>query len=97
MNARILYFELPIGWEHQVGTVKKKQHKVNRTRKSESMDRMNLSSEQIHIARKDLGLSQRELAEMTGKSQSWIRDIERGRFKVKSEDRALLQKVLGIA
>jgi DNA-binding transcriptional regulator YiaG len=97
MNARILYFELPVGWERQVETVKKKRHKVNRTRKPESIDRMKLSSEQIHIARKDLGLSQRELAEMTGKSQSWIRDIERGRFKVKSEDCALLQRVLGIA
>ncbi len=97
MNARILYFELPSGWERQVETAKKQQHKVNRTRKSESIDQINLSSEQIHIARKDLGLSQRELAEKTGKSQSWIRDIERGRFKVKSEDITLLQRVLGIA
>jgi DNA-binding transcriptional regulator YiaG len=97
MNARILCFELPAGWEHQAEKGKQKQRKVNKTRKATSIDRMNLSSEQIHIARKDLGLSQRELAEMTGKSQSWIRDIERGRFKVKSEDRALLQRVLGIA
>ena len=97
MNARILYFELPSGWERQVETAKKKQHTVNRTRKSESIDQINLSSEKIYIARKDLGLSQRELAEKTGKSQSWIRDVEKGRFKVKSEDRTLLQKVLGMA
>jgi predicted transcriptional regulator len=37
-------------------------------------------------ARKSLQLSQRTLAQMTGKSQSWIRDIENGRFRANSKD-----------
>jgi ribosome-binding protein aMBF1 (putative translation factor) len=41
-----------------------------------------------------LQLSQRTLAEKTGKSQSWIRDIEKGRFQPKEEDQRLLRKVL---
>ncbi|CDN12893.1 Ferredoxin [Richelia intracellularis] len=53
--------------------------------------------EQICQARKNLNLSQRELAKLAGKSQSWIRDIENGRLKAKIEDQELLRKVLGIA
>jgi hypothetical protein len=32
-----------------------------------------------------------------GKSQSWIRDIENGRLRVKIEDQLVLRKVLKIA
>jgi len=56
-----------------------------------------LLGEQILQARKNLNLSQRELAKLAGKSQSWIRDIENGRLKVKSEDQSILRKVLGMA
>ncbi|WP_339366806.1 helix-turn-helix domain-containing protein [Gloeocapsa sp. PCC 7428] len=45
---------------------------------------------------KKLGLSQRDLAQLTGKSQSWIRDIENGRFQAKLEDQMLLRRVLGM-
>jgi len=31
-----------------------------------------------------------------GKSQSWIRGIESGRFQLKGEDQMLLQNVLGL-
>ncbi len=55
-----------------------------------------LSGEQIVAMRKQLHLSQRELAKLTGKSQSWIRDIEHGRFQAKQEDQILLQQVLGM-
>jgi hypothetical protein len=33
---------------------------------------------------------------MAGKSQSWVRDLEQGRFSAKPEDQALLKKVLGL-
>jgi transcriptional regulator with XRE-family HTH domain len=56
-----------------------------------------LIGDQILRARKNLNLSQRELAKLAGKSQSWIRDIEKGRLKVKLEDQVVLRKVLGIA
>ncbi len=96
MNARILWFELPTAWERKSAEVeKKKQRTTNRRIKSKTQPA--LSREEIMAARKNLRLSQRELAKMTGKSQSWIRDIENGRFRANSEDQVLLRKVLGLA
>ncbi len=93
MNARILRFELPAEWEQQLAEFeKKKQQSTKRRIKSKAA----IDSEQIVQARKNLLLSQRDLAEMTGKSQSWIRDIENGRFQAKSKDQVLLQKALGL-
>ncbi|MDZ4876079.1 MAG: hypothetical protein CLLPBCKN_005499 [Chroococcidiopsis cubana SAG 39.79] len=94
MNARILHFELPPEWEQQLAKSKKKQRTTNR--KTRSKSQVALSTEYIIEARKKLGLSQRDLAQLTGKSQSWIRDIENGRFQAKLEDRILLQKALGM-
>jgi DNA-binding transcriptional regulator YiaG len=95
MNARILAFELPSEWEQQVSESQKKQRRtVKNKRKSVATD--DLLGEQILQARKNLNLSQRELAKLTGKSQSWIRDIENGRLKPKLEDQTLLRKVLNI-
>ncbi len=93
MNARILYFELPPTWESQQTEWEKKKP-VSTKKNTKSHAQPALSSEQIIKARKSLQLSQRELAQMTGKSQSWIRDIENGRFRAKSEDQELLRKVL---
>jgi len=91
-NARILYFEIPPEWESP------KKVKVIQPQKSKQKTKVKssieLSSEQIINARKNRLLSQRELALLTGKSQSWIRDIENGRFRVKGEDQMLLRKVL---
>jgi DNA-binding transcriptional regulator YiaG len=92
MNARILYFELPPEWE-QPAKSKKKQHTGH---KSQRKRQATLSTEYILEARKKLGLSQRDLAQLTGKSQSWIRDIEKGRFQAKWEDQMLLRNALGI-
>jgi DNA-binding transcriptional regulator YiaG len=97
MNARILSFELPPEWNQQNSNCEKKQRRtVNKTRKI-IKPTGDLLGEQISQARKNLHLSQRELAKLTGKSQSWIRDIENGRLRVKLEDQALLRKVLHIA
>ncbi len=96
MNARILWFELPPDWEQ---TAKKEQKKKTRTltRNIKPKALSYLNGEQITEARKNLQLSQRELAQLTGKSQSWIRDVENGRFQAKSQDQEVLRKVLGLA
>ncbi|MEM8779082.1 MAG: helix-turn-helix domain-containing protein [Cyanobacteria bacterium P01_G01_bin.49] len=95
MKARILHFELPPEWEKQLAKFEqKKQRKSNR--KSRAKKLPNLSADQILTARQSKGLSQRALAEKLGKSQSWIRDLENGRFSAKAKDRAVLQTVLGL-
>lgn len=103
MNARILLFELPPDWEQPLTDLEKKTRRLRGKSGKESLHRQNkskkvvtLRSEQIVAARKKLQLSQRELAEKMGKSQSWIRDIENGRFQAKAEDQVLLRKVLDL-
>lgn len=92
MNARILWFELPADWS--LPKTEPEKRKRQPTRKKQVTVRPSLSGDQIAEARRSLGWSQRDLAERTGKSQSWIRDIERGRFRVKAEDQSLLRQVL---
>ncbi len=94
MNARILSFELPPEIEQKLSEAQKK-HQARSRRKVKTTGE--LLGEQISQARKNLNLSQRELAKLAGKSQSWIRDIENGRLKVKTEDQTILRKVLNIA
>ncbi|MCV3214153.1 helix-turn-helix domain-containing protein [Plectonema radiosum NIES-515] len=96
MNARILSFELPPEWEQPIPKSDKNQRQSVTTRKKIKTTG-DLLGEQILQGRKNLNLSQRELAKLTGKSQSWIRDIENGRLKAKSEDQAVLRKVLNMA
>lgn len=95
MNARILAFELPPEWEQQISESEKKQRRTAKAKKKPRATN-DLLGEQILQARKNLNLSQRELAKLTGKSQSWIRDIENGRLKAKLEDQILLRKVLNM-
>jgi DNA-binding transcriptional regulator YiaG len=95
MNARILYFQLPPDWQQPQSKVKKKRQIANR--KTKLKPPTTLAAEQIIAARKSLQLSQRDLAQLTGKSQSWIRDIENGRFRAKEDDQLLLRKALGIS
>lgn len=95
MNARILWFELPSEWNQQLAEFEKKKRRITQ-RKAKSKTQTELSGEEIMTVRKNQGWSQRELAQMTGKSQSWIRDIENGRLRAKSEDVHLLRKVLGL-
>lgn len=98
MKARISWFELPPEWEQQLAKLeKKKQSRINNSRKSRtSQTKVVLSAQQITNARKRQGISQRLLAEMAGKSQSWIRDLEKGRFSPKPKDEEVLREVLGI-
>lgn len=96
MNARILAFELPPEWEQQISESEKKKTRTAKAKRKPKTTN-DLLGEQILQARKSLNLSQRELAKLTGKSQSWIRDIENGRLKAKLEDQVLLRKVLNMA
>lgn len=97
LNARLLGFTLPNDWtKHKSKTGRKRQRtRDNKQEKSEKNTYfLTLSGEQIILARKNLGWSQRELAERIGKSQSWIRDIENGRFHAKKKDQTLLRDIL---
>ncbi len=103
MQARFLCFELPEGWEAQATqATKKKLRQSQRTARSHqhsdksALTPSRLSAQQIVTARKSLQLSQRDLANHVGKSQSWVRDIESGRLRVGFKDQQLLLKVLGV-
>lgn len=100
MHARILHFNLPPEWKQASAELEKKKRRSRQQSDRDTRRRTRtqplLTGEQVVNARKNQGLSQRDLAEKTGKSQSWIRDIENGRFRAKAEDQALLRKVLGL-
>ena len=93
MQARILYFELPTEWDQKLSHWETKKQRKNR-RQKKTQTTSGLSAEQISSARKRLGISQRQLAQQIGKSQSWIRDIENSRFSVKPRDLTKLRKIL---
>jgi ribosome-binding protein aMBF1 (putative translation factor) len=103
MQARFLYFELPEDWETQsLKTTKKKSRQSQRQPAADSPGkagraRSPLSSQQIINARKKLRLSQRDLANHVGKSQSWVRDIESGRLQVGFKEQQILAQVLGVS
>ncbi|MBD2327925.1 helix-turn-helix domain-containing protein [Alkalinema sp. FACHB-956] len=99
MQARILRLEIPPDWQQRSS---KRDKQRNRSRAKTANKKTvttprSLSGEQIVAARKQLGMSQRSLAEKTGKSQSWIRDVENDRFRIKLQDQNLLKKVLGLS
>ncbi|CAN1211253.1 Transcriptional regulator, XRE family [Tumidithrix helvetica PCC 7403] len=108
MNARILSFELLADWEQPADLAKKKRkfersqsqipkrHTKNSGKKIQAGTPVMLSGEQIAMMRKKQQISQRTLAEKLGKSQSWIRDVENGRFQAKKNDQVLIQQTLGL-
>jgi DNA-binding transcriptional regulator YiaG len=95
MKARILHFELPSEWDKQLSRWENKKQRKTRRQNSHKTP-SSLTAEQISTARKDLGISQRKLAQLLGKSQSWIRDIENSHFAAKPGDRIKLSKILNI-
>jgi DNA-binding transcriptional regulator YiaG len=99
MNGRFLQFELPDTWDVKRSRApnNKKQSSNRRKSTKSNLNRpSDFSNDQIVSARKKLNLSQRLLAEKIGKSQSWIRDIENGRFQPSSADQKILYDVLKI-
>jgi DNA-binding transcriptional regulator YiaG len=103
LQARILTFSVPPDWQ-KPKLEQSKQHSASRRNKRkaalrdrvEDLSQATLAGTDVVAARQKLGISQRQLAELTGKSQSWIRDIEKGRFSPKLADKLLLQRVLGL-
>jgi DNA-binding transcriptional regulator YiaG len=93
MNAHILRFELPTELvEAMTGDEDKQKTKRATLKKLPS----ELTAEQIIAARSSKGWSQRRLASMMDKSQSWVRDIENSRFEIKPADRERLINILGL-
>lgn len=91
MQAKILHFDLPEEWEEQLAKFEaKKRRKTCKTVR----DKVDWSAQQIQTVRKQQGMSQRDLAVKIGKSQSWIRDLEKGRLSPKESDRLLLEEAL---
>lgn len=95
MQARFLCFELPEGWEVQ-SPQSPQQQRRKAQRQATAFQTSTLSSQQIVAARKHLQISQRELANHVGKSQSWVRDIENGRLQIGFKEQQILLKVLGV-
>jgi len=93
LNARLLGFELSDEWQQ---TVKRTPPRRRRSRSVESRSFSPLSCDQIRAARQRQSLTQRELADRLGKSQSWVRDVEKGRFSVNPKDQALLRQTLDL-
>ena len=96
MNARLLGFKLPSDWTKTKTRAEKKRQQANKQlgKLANKNEQLGFSGQDILTARKNQGWSQRELAERIGKSQSWIRDIENGRFQPKKEEQDLLQAIL---
>lgn len=103
MQARLLRFELPDSWESQaIASPLRKARKTQPQALTQPqtdqtvLARSPLNCQQIIAARKKLQLSQRDLANHVGKSQSWVRDIESGRLQVGSKDQQRLLQILGL-
>jgi DNA-binding transcriptional regulator YiaG len=97
MNGRLLGFDLPSDWEQKLSSKDSSKHRSKQKiskRKIKTTLNNRLMGPQITLARKKLKLSQRELANEIGKSQSWVRDVEKGRFHPKREDQNKLHQIL---
>ncbi|MDB9313703.1 helix-turn-helix domain-containing protein [Spirulina sp. CS-785/01] len=88
MKARIAQFNLAPDWQKEA---KKPRLKRQRKRKPETPS---LTREQIREKRRQKGWSQRDLAQFIGKSQSWVRDIEKGRLSINPAVQQQLRELL---
>lgn len=99
MNGRFLQFELPETWDVMRSRSPKNRKQSGSRRKANKINlnaQSDFSKDLIASTRKKLQLSQRLLAEKIGKSQSWIRDIENGRFQPSTADQKILYEILKI-
>lgn len=90
LNARLLGFDLPQLWQQA------QRRKPARRRRRTSPPSGQLAGSTIKAARQRHNLTQRALAQRLGKSQSWIRDVEKGRFHVNADDQVRLRQTLDI-
>lgn len=94
LNARIAGFDLSDEWQQAAKRTASKKRRKRATFPKSSSQPGRISGEDIRNARQQQKLSQRTLAERLGKSQSWIRDVEKGRFNVNADDLAILRQTL---
>lgn len=92
INARLSGFELSEEWQQ---TIRRRAPK-RRRKKTKPVQLGQISGDAIKAARQRQKFTQRALAERLGKSQSWVRDVEKGRFGVNAEDYVRLQQALNI-
>jgi DNA-binding transcriptional regulator YiaG/Pyruvate/2-oxoacid:ferredoxin oxidoreductase delta subunit len=93
LNARLVGFDL----SDELQKITKRTTKQRRRRTSTAKPSPageQLTGEDIRQARQRQKLSQRTLAKHMGKSQSWIRDVEKGRFSIGADDVEMLRKTL---
>jgi DNA-binding transcriptional regulator YiaG len=90
LNASIAAFVFPPDWQIEIS-----KNKVKRRQYKKSSSTPNITGDRIKEARMKHGMSQRYLSSLLNKSQSWIRDIESGRYKLKQKDIDLLTSILG--
>lgn len=95
LNARILSFEGSDEWQQNPRRTTTRHRRQPASYSDSPVDL--LSGGTVKAARQRLKLSQRALADRLGKSQSWIRDIEKGRFHVNVEDQTRLREVLELS
>ncbi|WAS06518.1 helix-turn-helix transcriptional regulator [Gloeomargaritales cyanobacterium VI4D9] len=88
-NAAITIREFPEDWQAETP---KKEIRPRTNRKSTPA--YSVTGAMIKQARLRQGISQRQLSTLLHKSQSWIRDIELERYKIKPKDVQLLASVL---
>jgi ribosome-binding protein aMBF1 (putative translation factor) len=96
LNARITGFELSDEWQQTTKHTTSRKRRRRSPAAKASTQPAPISGDVIRQARQDQKLSQRTLAEKMGKSQSWIRDVEKGRFNAGAEDLARLRQILTI-
>ena len=92
INARLLGFELSEEWQQSV----RRRTSKRRRKQPQTAQLPNFSGSTLKAARQRQNVTQRALAEQLGKSQSWVRDVEKGRFSVSTEDYARLQQTLNL-
>ncbi|ESA34620.1 helix-turn-helix protein [Leptolyngbya sp. Heron Island J] len=92
INARLSGFELSEEWQQTV----RRRAPRRRRKQSQPAEVVTLSGSAIKAARKRQNVTQRDLAKHLGKSQSWVRDVEKGRFNISAADHARLQQTLNI-
>jgi ferredoxin/DNA-binding transcriptional regulator YiaG len=95
LNARLVGFGLSEEWQQITKRTTKQRRRRSRSAKT-NVPNDHTFGEDVRRARQRQNLSQRTLAQRIGKSQSWIRDIEKGRFSVNAEDMAILRRTLNL-
>ncbi|MEN9214731.1 MAG: hypothetical protein Q6J44_02875 [Gloeomargarita sp. DG02_4_bins_56] len=89
LNAALTIVEFPEDWRADVSKATLKPRTP-----SQSSAGNPVTGAMVRTARLKRGLSQRQLSLLLNKSQSWLRDVELDRYKIKPKDMLLLTAVL---